>query len=69
MQINEGKETVFATFTNFDETNVVVGSVVAQPGCWSMIKGGFSADYTMPIELYFEVQWYNIYKPIFTHKK
>ena len=55
VQINEGKETVVAAFRNFDDQKMVVGSIIAQCGCWSMLKGGFSANQTTSFELYFEV--------------
>lgn len=60
VQINEGKETVVAAFRNFDDQKMVVGSIIAQCGCWSMLKGGFSADQTMSFELYFEVHHISI---------
>lgn len=31
------------------------GAVVAQSGCWSMLKGGLTVDSSGPAEIYFEV--------------
>ena len=31
------------------------GSVIAEPNCWSMLKGGLSADASGPADIYFEV--------------
>ena len=31
------------------------GAIFAESNCWSMLKGGFTADESGPAELYFEV--------------
>ena len=31
------------------------GATIAQPNCWSMLKGGLTADASGAAELYFEV--------------
>ncbi|KAH7653931.1 Endo-1,4-beta-xylanase protein [Dioscorea alata] len=33
-----------------------VGTMIAKSGCWSMLKGGISVNYSGPAELYFESQ-------------
>lgn len=37
------------------------GSVIAQVGCWSMLKGGITVESSNPAELYFQVTCYCIY--------
>ncbi|XP_059648018.1 endo-1,4-beta-xylanase 4-like isoform X2 [Cornus florida] len=54
VQISEGNEIVVAKFRNSQNLSMIVGSVIAQPGCWSMLKGGLTVDVTMPAELHFE---------------
>ncbi|XP_059650100.1 endo-1,4-beta-xylanase 5-like [Cornus florida] len=56
VQISEGNEIVAAKFRNSQKISMTVGSVIAQSGCWSMIKGGLTVNVTMPAELYFESQ-------------
>lgn len=36
--------------------NTIVGSVIATSGCWSMLKGGFTAAHDMESHLFFKVQ-------------
>jgi hypothetical protein len=31
------------------------GAIYAEPNCWSMLKGGFTADTTEVADLYFQV--------------
>jgi len=33
------------------------GAIFAEPNCWSMLKGGLTADATGAADLYFEVQF------------
>ncbi|KAK1300286.1 hypothetical protein QJS10_CPB13g00522 [Acorus calamus] len=53
VQINEGNAAVKAIFKTKDGYTHV-GAVVAESGCWSMIKGGLTAYSSSPGELYFE---------------
>ncbi|CAK9172496.1 unnamed protein product, partial [Ilex paraguariensis] len=53
VQISEGSDTVIAAFKTWHNETKIVGSVIAQFGCWSMLKGGLSVNLTMPAELYF----------------
>ncbi|XP_022867887.1 uncharacterized protein LOC111387548 [Olea europaea var. sylvestris] len=53
VQISEGKETVAAFLKIPDQESIVIGSVVAKSGCWSMLKGGFTIDQKMTAQLYF----------------
>ncbi|OWM79162.1 endo-1,4-beta-xylanase 5-like [Punica granatum] len=55
IQVSEGKIPVRAVFkmsTGFKHA----GTVMAQSKCWSMIKGGLTADESGPAELYFEAE-------------
>lgn len=54
-QLNQGKEIVSAFIRSPNGQNTVVGSVIAKSGCWSMLKGGFTADENMKAELFFTV--------------
>ncbi|CAL5329584.1 endo-1,4-beta-xylanase 5-like [Camellia sinensis] len=54
VQINEGSEAVVAKVKVLQNETMVVGSVIAQSGCWSMLKGGLAVNLTMPAELFFE---------------
>ncbi|XP_059650101.1 endo-1,4-beta-xylanase 4-like [Cornus florida] len=54
VQISEGNEIVVAQFKNSQNRSMIVGTVIAQSGCWSMLKGGLTVNVTMPAELYFE---------------
>ncbi|CAI9770072.1 unnamed protein product [Fraxinus pennsylvanica] len=53
VQISEGKETVAAFLKTPDQESIIVGSVIAKSGCWSMLKGGFTVDQNMKAQLYF----------------
>lgn len=35
------------------------GAIFAETNCWSMLKGGFTAEESGPAELYFEVQFFS----------
>ncbi|XP_042519796.1 endo-1,4-beta-xylanase 4-like [Macadamia integrifolia] len=55
VQIKGGSNTmVVAALKISQDQNMVVGAVVAQYGCWSMLKGGLSVNFSGPTELYFE---------------
>lgn len=69
MQIDKGSEVVVAAFRNSQNLTMIIGSVIAKSGCWSMIKGGvtpdqtmqanlYNPDQTMQANLYFEVFYY-----------
>ncbi|KZV22753.1 hypothetical protein F511_05385, partial [Dorcoceras hygrometricum] len=53
IQISKGKEIVAAFMKVSDQESVVVGSVLARAGCWSMLKGGFQVYQNYNAELYF----------------
>ncbi|KAL2477463.1 Glycosyl hydrolase family 10 protein [Forsythia ovata] len=53
VQISEGKETVAAFLKIPDQESIVIGSVIAKSGCWSMLKGGFTLDQNLKAQLYF----------------
>ncbi|KAL9174517.1 hypothetical protein ABFS82_02G057300 [Erythranthe guttata] len=52
-QIDEGSEIISAFVQEPNGTNVIVGSVIAKSGCWSMLKGGFEVDQNMKVQLFF----------------
>ncbi|XP_073310017.1 endo-1,4-beta-xylanase 5-like [Primulina huaijiensis] len=53
IQISKGREKVAAFMKVSDQESVVVGSVLARAGCWSMLKGGFQVYQDYNAELYF----------------
>ncbi|KAK3034827.1 hypothetical protein RJ639_033732 [Escallonia herrerae] len=54
VQISEGKETVVVALRDSSKPRMVIGSVLAQSGCWSMVKGGITVNVSKTFELYFE---------------
>ena len=54
LQVSQGKAKVSAMFKT-PSGSEPAGSVVAESGCWSMLKGGLTAHASGPVELYFEV--------------
>ncbi|KAK2971771.1 hypothetical protein RJ640_018460 [Escallonia rubra] len=56
VQISEGKETVVVALRGSSKPRMVIGSVIAHSGCWSMVKGGITVNVSKTFELYFEVR-------------
>lgn len=57
VQITEGDEVVVAALSYSRNSRKIIGSVIPQTGCWSMMKGGFVLDIDTLAELYFEVSY------------
>lgn len=57
MQVSDGDEVVVAALKNSSNGRKVIGSVIPQTGCWSMIKGGIDFDIDTQAQLYFEVNY------------
>ncbi|PIA60877.1 hypothetical protein AQUCO_00300413v1, partial [Aquilegia coerulea] len=55
IQVSEGKEAVTAVIKT-SKAHEIVGTVVAEYGCWSMLKGGLSVNSSGPAKLYFEMK-------------
>ncbi|KAK4284473.1 hypothetical protein QN277_001301 [Acacia crassicarpa] len=53
IQVNEGNVTVKAVFKTINGFKHA-GATIAKSNCWSMLKGGLTADSSGPAELYFE---------------
>ncbi|KAL0365173.1 UNVERIFIED_CONTAM: Endo-1,4-beta-xylanase 5-like [Sesamum angustifolium] len=53
LRLDEGKEIVSAYLRIPNGQNRIVGSVIAESGCWSMLKGGFSVDENGKARLFF----------------
>ncbi|OWM64783.1 hypothetical protein CDL15_Pgr028500 [Punica granatum] len=55
VQVSSGSnETVAVVFQTHDGNFTRGGYTVAKHGCWSLIKGGITANYSGPVELLFE---------------
>lgn len=54
VQVNGGNAAVIALFKTSGGF-VHAGAVEAQSGCWSMLKGGLTAESTGAAKIYFEV--------------
>ncbi|MQL70206.1 hypothetical protein Taro_002517, partial [Colocasia esculenta] len=55
LQVKEGEAPITAVFKT-DSGYTHAGVVWAKSGCWSMLKGGITANRTGPAELYFETK-------------
>ncbi|KAL5788072.1 hypothetical protein ACOSP7_005021 [Xanthoceras sorbifolium] len=53
LQLSEGKFPVTAIFKTSNGIRHA-GSVIAESGCWSMLKGGLTVNASGPVEIYFE---------------
>nr|AAQ65190.1 At2g14690 [Arabidopsis thaliana] len=51
---NESQRKVGMTFSEKNGRNVFGGEVMAKRGCWSLLKGGITADFSGPIDIFFE---------------
>ena len=58
IQISEGRETVSVLFKTTDEL-VRGGKVIAEHGCWSLLKGGIIANFSTHVEILFEVKYFS----------
>jgi len=56
VQVSQGSETVSVAFRTGDGEFVRGGSVVAEQGCWSLLKGGIAANSSSTADVYFEVK-------------
>lgn len=57
VQVTDGGEVVFAALSYSRNSRKIIGSVIPQTGCWSMMKGGFVLEIDSRAELYFEVSY------------
>ncbi|KAL6545806.1 hypothetical protein OROGR_009680 [Orobanche gracilis] len=53
LQVDRGTETVSVYYTGIDNRTRTIGSVVAKSGCWSMLKGGFTAEEDIKAAIHF----------------
>lgn len=56
VQINEGSEIVTVVFKFTNGEGVPGGYVIAEHGCWTLLKGGIVANFTSQVEILFEVK-------------
>lgn len=54
LQLSEGSDTVSVVFKTNGSELVHGGHVIAQHGCWSLLKGGIVANFSSPAEILFE---------------
>lgn len=55
IQVSNGSAPVAAVFKTNGGVKKYAGSVIAEAGCWSMLKGGLTVEASSPAHLYFEV--------------
>lgn len=57
VQVNEGSEivTVVFKFPNDEGVPGAGGYVIAEHGCWTLLKGSIVANFTAQVEIRFEV--------------
>jgi len=65
VQVSEGSETVSAVFGTGGGEFVPGGSVVAEHGCWSLLKGGIAANSSGLVDLLFEVKGIQLFWSIY----
>ncbi|KAI3445757.1 hypothetical protein Pfo_002422 [Paulownia fortunei] len=53
LQLDNGNEVVSAFLITPSQQGIIVGSVIAKSGCWSMLKGGFTVDSNMKADVHF----------------
>ena len=56
VQVSEGSEIVAVVFKLPTGENIRGGYVIAEHGCWTLLKGGIVANFTSPVEIFFEVK-------------
>ncbi|XP_068323154.1 endo-1,4-beta-xylanase 5-like [Pyrus communis] len=56
VQVSEGSEIVAVVFKFPNGDIVPGGDVIAEKGCWTLLKGGIVANFTTPIEILFEAE-------------
>ncbi|KAJ7967580.1 Endo-1,4-beta-xylanase [Quillaja saponaria] len=54
VQISEGSETVSVVFKTNTSKLIRGGEVVAEHGCWNLLKGGIVANFSSPVEIIFQ---------------
>ncbi|XP_057808710.1 endo-1,4-beta-xylanase 5-like [Salvia miltiorrhiza] len=54
LQVDQGEETILAYMVTPSGEHMAAGSVIAKSGCWSMLKGGFTAYQDMKADLIFK---------------
>jgi hypothetical protein len=59
LQLNKGSEILSVVFKINGSELVRGGYVIAKHGCWSFLKGGIVANYSSPVEIFFEVKWFS----------
>ncbi|CAI0470540.1 unnamed protein product [Linum tenue] len=56
LQVSQGNVAVTAGFKTSDGGFIPAGAVIAEPGCWSMLKGGITVNTSGEAELYFHTR-------------
>jgi hypothetical protein len=59
VKIGEGRETVSVVFRTSDGELVHGGKVIAEHGCWSLLKGGIFANFSSSVEIGFQVNCFS----------
>ncbi|XP_021748955.1 uncharacterized protein LOC110714727 isoform X1 [Chenopodium quinoa] len=56
IQISQGSEVISVKFRSPGGKYLHGGTVIAEQGCWSMLKGGIVAAFSGPVDLFFETK-------------
>ncbi|XP_021837830.1 endo-1,4-beta-xylanase 5-like [Spinacia oleracea] len=56
IQISKGSEIISVKFRSSSGNYLHGGTVIAEQGCWSMLKGGIVANFSGPVDLTFETK-------------
>ncbi|GAV65131.1 Glyco_hydro_10 domain-containing protein, partial [Cephalotus follicularis] len=55
-QVSKGSETISIVLANSDGELIRGGQVIAKHGCWSLLKGGITANFSGLVEIFFETK-------------
>ena len=65
-QVSEGSDTVSVMFRAKGNELIRGGEVMAKHGCWTLLKGGITANFSSTVEILFEVK--HIFHKFLTNK-
>lgn len=63
--MSEGSETIAVIFRPAKGNITYGGNVIANHGCWTLLKGGMVANFSTTVDILFEVKYFLILKSHF----